>query len=61
MLSKERMREYMGERRQAWRAAGLCVDCGAQRDDLRYQRCSKCRALARKRVNAWNARRRNDG
>ena len=31
------------EKRAAWKAAGLCSKCGAERDDPKYLQCSPCR------------------
>ncbi len=35
-------REAGRARRQAWKDAGLCVNCGQARDESQHRRCRKC-------------------
>jgi len=47
MLDRDRMREYMRDKRERWRKNGKCVDCGACLENDRYWRCPECRRKAR--------------
>ena len=56
MLDRETMRSYMAERREEWRKSGLCPQCGAIRDNVRFKVCAKCRMQSKLRMRRYYAR-----
>lgn len=47
--NKDRMREYQRDMRQIDREIGHCSQCHKERDNPKYQLCSKCRIYRRMR------------
>ena len=51
-------RDYLTARRRKWIAAGLCTECGGERDRADRKLCARCRRLSARNQQAYRRRRR---
>ena len=55
---RELHRRYLAERRARWNAAGLCAECGGDRDRDDRKLCARCRRRAADNQRVHRKRRR---
>lgn len=60
MYKREKMREYMRGKRNEWVLSGRCPYCGGVRDG-KHKVCSRCRELARERMDRYRKRNSSKG
>ena len=54
---RQQHRDYLAARRARWRAAGLCPECGGDRDRTDRRLCARCRRRAADKQRAYRRRR----
>ena len=54
---RQEHRAYLAERRARWTAAGLCPECGGERERADRKLCVRCRRRAADRTAAYRTRR----